>query len=334
VPQFPFPVGVLLFNRPEYAEKTLRGLADQTMPVAGKRVVIVIDGYSGSKAEKNRQADRTAEVEAIARAVFPDAHISISPHNVGIAHAFDLLEKALRDCDPKAEWYGFFEEDYVPNSTYLATIAALATQATRSTRIAAVSATGEIFGEVTRGADSVYPLSRLWAFLMRASHLDERRSHIDGYLAAVAENPYWQRDKPAIARALASMGVLPIGVSQDQVKLSLLAHFDRYGISTGSSQGEYIGVIGEHMTEKSFARFGFSSSTSAPFDASAVSVGALEPDLHREARIGFASKVARAYVIPRYDAFSARLTELERPRLTRALGAFARGFRILRGRHD
>jgi hypothetical protein len=177
VPQFPFPVGVLLFNRPEYAEKTLRGLADQTLPVAGKRVVIVIDGYPGSKAQKSGQPDRTAEVEGIARAVFPDAHISISPHNVGIAHAFDLLEKALRDCDPKAEWYGFFEEDYVPNSTYLATIAALATQSAQSPRIAAVSATGEIFGEVTRGADSVYPLSRLWAFLMRASHLDRLAPH-------------------------------------------------------------------------------------------------------------------------------------------------------------
>ena len=333
MPQFPFPVGVLLFNRPEYAEKTLRGLANQTLPVPGNRVVIVIDGYTGSKAQKSGQPDRTAEVEAIARGVFPEAHISIAPHNLGIAHAFDLLERNLRDCDPKAAWYGFFEEDYVPNPTYLATIGALAAQSAKSPRIAAVSATGEIFGEATRGVDSVYPLSRLWAFLMRASHLDERRPCIDGYLAAVAENPYWQRDKPAIARALASMGVLPIGVSQDQVKLSLLNHFGHCGISTGSSQGEYIGAIGEHMTEKSFARFGFSSSA-APFDSSTVSVGELEPDLHREAQIGFASKVARAYVIPRYDAFSARMTELERPRLTRALGAFARGCRILLGRND
>lgn len=333
MPQFPFPVGVLLFNRPEYAEKTLRGLANQTLPVPGNRVVIVIDGYTGSKAQKSGQPDRTAEVEAIARGVFPEAHISIAPHNLGIAHAFDLLERNLRDCDPKSMWYGFFEEDYVPNRTYLATIAALAAQSAKFPRIAAVSATGEIFGEATRGVDSVYPLSRLWAYLMRASHLDERRHCIDEYLAAVARNPYWQRDKPAIATALASIGVLPIGVSQDQVKLSLLNHFHRFGVSSGSSQGEYIGVIGEHMTEKSFARFGFTSST-VSFDSAKVSVGALEPELHQEALIGFASKVARAYVIPRYEAFSARATELQRPRINRSLRAFARGFRILIGRND
>lgn len=333
MPHFPYPVGVLLFNRPEYAEKTLRALSAQTFPVPGNRVVIVVDGYAGSKAEQRGQTDHTGEIVTIAREIFPEAHIDAAPRNLGIAHAFDLLERNLRACDPKSEWYGFFEEDYVPNDSYLATVAALAHKAEKLPPIVAISATGEIFGERHRGAGSVYPLARLWAFLMRGSHLDERRPLVDGYLDAVAANPYWQRDKPAIATALANLGVLPIGVSQDQVKLSLLGRFDRYGISTGTSQGEYIGVVGEHMTEKSFERFGFSAAADG-FDVASVNLTGLEPTLRDEARAGYASKVARAYVIPRYTAFSTQSAERERPRVARALSTIARGIRILLGRDD
>ncbi len=331
VPEFSFPVGVLLFNRPQYAEQTLRALANQRRTVPGNRVIIVIDGYDGSKAQRSGQPDLTADVARIARDVFPDATIIASPKNVGIAVAFELLEVALRQCDPKTEWYAFFEEDYVPHENYLDILAELARQAAKLPEIAAITATGELFVEQSRGVNSVYPLSRLWAFLMRRSHLDERRPIIDRYLAALSETSYWERDKPAIATVLANNGVLPIGVSQDQVKLTLLGHFGRYGISTGSTQGEYIGVVGEHMDEKSYASFGFEKFTEA-FDPSTVDLTAMAPILAHEARVGFATKVANAYVIPRFIAFAARQRERERPRISRALRAFGQALRILAGR--
>jgi hypothetical protein len=331
VSQFPFPLGVLLFNRPEYAARTLRGLADQDCSVADDRVVIVIDGYSGSKAQFSGHPDLTTEVARIARDVFPGATIIPSPHNLGIAAAFDLLERTLRERDPKAEWYAFFEEDYVPHGNYLGILAELAHQAAKLPEIGAITATGELFGERSRGINSVYPLSRLWAFLMRRSHLDERRPLINRYLAALSETSYWERNKPAIARALAGDGVLPIGVSQDQVKLTLLGHFGRYGISTGSTQGEYIGVVGEHMDEKSYANFGFEKFADA-FDSSRVDLTAMAPTLAHEARVGFATKVANAYVIPRFVAFAARQRERERPRISRAWRAFVQTLRVLAGR--
>ncbi|MDP4586148.1 MAG: glycosyltransferase [Microbacteriaceae bacterium] len=331
MPQFPFPVGVLLFNRPQYAEQTLRALANQQRSVPGNRVVIVIDGYDGSKSQKSGQADHTADVARIARDIFPDATIIASQQNVGIAVAFDLLEVALRRCDPQSKWYAFFEEDYVPHENYLGILADLARQSSQLPEIVAITATGELFVERSRGVNSVYPLSRLWAFLIRSSHLDERRPIIDEYLAAFSDTSYWERNKPAIARVLANTGVLPVGVSQDQVKLTLLGHFGRYGISTGSTQGEYIGVVGEHMDEKSYASFGFEKFTRA-FDSSQVDLTALAPTLAREARVGFATKVADAYVIPRFVAFEARQRERARPRLSRAISAFVRGVRILAGR--
>jgi len=331
VPQFPFPVGVLLFNRPQYAEQTLRALANQQRAVPGNRVVIVIDGYDGSKAQRSGQPDHTSDVARIARDTFPDATIVASPKNVGIAEAFELLEVALRQCDPKAEWYAFFEEDYVPHENYLGILADLARQSSKLPEIAAITATGELFGERSRGVNSVYPLSRLWAFLMRRSHLDERRPMIDRYLASFSNTAYWERNKPDIAKALANNGVLPIGVSQDQVKVTLLGHFGRYGISTGSTQGEYIGVIGEHMGEDSYARFGFEKFADA-FDASQVDLAALAPALAHESRVGYATKVANAYVIPRYVAFAARQREREQPRIARAASALASALRILLGR--
>jgi len=333
VPQFPFPVGVLLFNRPQYAEQTLRALANQQRSVSGNRVVIVIDGYDGSKAQKSGQSDHTADVARIARDVFPDATIVASPKNVGIAVAFELLEVALRQCDPKAEWYAFFEEDYVPHENYLGILADLARQSSKLPEIAAITATGELFVERSRGVNSVYPLSRLWAFLMRRSHLDERRPIIDRYLESLSNTAYWERNKPAIAKVLAENGVLPIGVSQDQVKLTLLSHFGRYGISTGSTQGEYIGVVGEHMDEKSYASFGFEKFTTA-FDPSGVDLTAMAPTLAHEARVGFATKVADAYVIPRFVAFAARQRERARPRVLQAISAFMRGVRIVAGRDN
>ncbi len=333
MPKFPFPVGVLLFNRPHYAEQTLRGLANQQRSVPSNRVVIVIDGYDGSKAQKSGQPDRTSDVARIAHDVFPDATIIESPKNVGIAVAFDLLERALRQCDPKAEWYAFFEEDYVPHENYLGILADLARQASKLPEIAAITATGELFVERSRGVSSVYPLSRLWAFLMRRSHLDERRPIIDRYLAAFSDSAYWERNKPAIAKVLAENGVLPIGVSQDQVKLTLLGHFGRYGISTGSTQGEYIGVVGEHMDEKSYASFGFEKFAEA-FDPSQVDLTAMAPTLAHEARVGFATKVADAYVIPRFVAFAARQRERARSRIARAVSAFVQVIRILAGRDN
>lgn len=331
VSEFPFPIGVLLFNRPEYAAQTLRALATQRRSVADDRVVIVIDGYDGSKAQITGQPNLTSEVARIAFEVFPGAAIISSPHNLGIAVAFDLLERTLREREPHAEWYAFFEEDYVPHDNYLGILADLARQAAEIPEIAAITATGELFGERTRGVNSVYPLSRLWAFIMRQSHLDERRPAIDAYLAAFSTASYWERDKPTVAAVLASHGVLPIGVSQDQVKLTLLGHCGRYGISTGSTQGEYIGVVGEHMDEKSYAKFGFEKFTGA-FDSSQVDLTVMAPTLAREARVGFATKVANAYVIPRFDAFAARQRERGRPRISRAMRAFIRAIRILGGR--
>lgn len=333
MPQFPFPLGVLLFNRPEYAEQTLSGLSNQSHSVPDDRVVIVVDGYSGSKAQIAGLPDLTAEVARIARNNFPGATIITSPHNLGIAAAFDLLERTLRERDPKAEWYAFFEEDYVPHNNYLGILADLARQSAKLPDIAAITATGELFVERSRGVNSVYPLSRLWAFLMRRSHLDERRPIIDEYLAAFSDTAYWERDKPAIATVLANNGVLPIGVSQDQVKLTLLSHFGRYGISTGSTQGEYIGVVGEHMDEKSYASFGFEKFAEA-FDSSQVDLVTIAPTLAHEARVGFATKVAEAYVIPRFVAFAARKRERERPRLARAMSALKKVLRILVGRDN
>jgi hypothetical protein len=90
-------------------------------------------------------------------------------------------------------------------------------------------------------------------------------------------------------------------------------------------------VVGEHMDEKSYANFGFEKFVES-FDSSKVNLTALAPTLALEARVGFATKVAEAYVIPRFHASAVRQRERGRPRIARAVSAFMQALRIFAGR--
>ncbi len=126
---FPHPLGVLLFNRPEYARRVLESIANQTLPVDPSKLYISIDGYSGSKVEHQRKSDHTGAIEAMAREFFPTAHIRRFESNIGFTEVNWYLEERMRTDHPRATWIGFFEEDYVLAPDYLAIVTALAAKA-------------------------------------------------------------------------------------------------------------------------------------------------------------------------------------------------------------
>ena len=62
---FPYPIGILLFNSPEYSEIVLRSLSSQDIKVDPSRVVITVDGYTNSKDEavgKDNQVDQVIKI--------------------------------------------------------------------------------------------------------------------------------------------------------------------------------------------------------------------------------------------------------------------------------
>jgi hypothetical protein len=63
--KFPYPIGILLFNSPDYSEIVLRSLSVQDIKVDPSRVVITVDGYFNSKDEavgKNNQVDQVVKL--------------------------------------------------------------------------------------------------------------------------------------------------------------------------------------------------------------------------------------------------------------------------------
>ena len=105
---FSFPVGVQLFNRPEYAEKVLISLSEQSLALDPNRLFIFIDGFKGSIYESRGSIDKTQEVEDLAKAIFPSATVLRFEENCGIADLHNRLqERVFASNDP---WAAFFEE--------------------------------------------------------------------------------------------------------------------------------------------------------------------------------------------------------------------------------
>lgn len=328
-PSFPYPIGLLLFNRFEYAQKVLESLKAQTLPVDQSKLYISIDGYVGSKAEFQGKPDNTSAIEEMARSLFPNATIRRAEKNLGIAEVYCGLEGSMLESHPDASWIGLFEEDYVLSHDYLSVTAQLSLAAQPIDDIVMVAATGETLDPEDRNVEGLFPIGHLWAYLVRASHVRKCRDDLLFFVQQSSGKSYWERDKITLARAMASRGIFPVGVSNDHQRFGLMFRLNRIGITTGLSYGEYIGSEGEHMTEESFAGFNFAGPTTIPFDISTVNLPALVPTLRAQFHAGFAKRLAERFVIPKFRAFSAQkqLQNLSRGR--RAIALLGQAFRTL-----
>jgi len=326
---FPHPIGLLLFNRVDYARQVLTSLSAQTLPLDQSKVYISIDGYAGSKAEIQGKPDNTKAIAELAKALFPNATILRAEKNIGIAEAYFALEESMLKSHPDAHWIGFFEEDYVPSPDYLAITAQMSAAAQPVEDIAVVAATGETLDPDNRDVKGIFPIGHLWAYLVRVTHVRERHDDLQVFRQQMSGKPYWDRDKIALALVMASRGVFPIGVANDYQRLSLMFRFNRIGVTTGLSYGEYIGVEGEHMTEKSFARFNFSAPTTVPFDIKNVDFPASISTLRDQYRADFAKSLAEQYVIPKIRAFTAQKSFKNLPRRRRVASLLGQAFRAL-----
>jgi hypothetical protein len=326
---FPHPIGLLLFNRVEYAQKVLESLNAQTLPVDQSTLYISIDGYEGSKAEFQGKPNHTAEIVEMARALFPNATILIAAKNIGITEANCVLEENMLKSHPNASWLGFFEEDYVLSPDYLSIAEQLISAAQSLDDLVMVAATGETLDPDNRDIPGVFPIGHLWAYFVRVAHVHERHDEIQVYRHQLSEKSYWERDKISLARLMASRGVFPVGIGDDHLRLGLMFRFNRIGITTGLSYGEYIGIEGEHMSGGSFARFNFTGPTSVPFDINSVDFPALIPTLRAQFHAGFAKRLAERFVIPKFKAFASQKKTEDLPRGRKIISHLRQAFRAL-----
>lgn len=326
---FPHPIGLLLFNRFDYAKRVLESIRAQTLPVDESRLHISIDGYAGSKAEFQGKPDRTAAIFEMARSLFPNAVILQAEKNIGITESNCLLEHSMLTSHPDATWIGFFEEDYVLSPDYLAIAEQLRSAAEPIDDIVMVAATGETLDPVNRDVAGIFPMGHLWAHLVRVSHMRERHDDVQIFRQQLSGKAYWDRDKIALARLMASRGVFPIGVANDLQRLGLVFRYNRLGITTGLSYGEYIGVEGEHMSDSSFARFKFTGPTDVPFNISDVDLEPMVSSLREQFHVGYAKRLAERFVIPKFVAYAAQKKFQSLSRVRKAMSLLGQAFRAL-----
>ena len=276
---FSYPIGILLFNRPEYAAQVLESLRQQTLSVIPQSVVIVIDGFSGSKAEARGLPDQTAAVFAAASTAFPEAHIRRLPHNVGIAQAFELLEREvfaladgpdapalppIREPDStlvpgalESDWALFLEEDFVLYPLYLHAIERLIAHVDAHEEIVIVNATGHTRSDVTAFPNELHPIGHFWAFALRRSHAQARKPVLNLYSEAIRTKPYWRRDRLQISQPFSALGMFVPGSSQDAIKKAIMHHLGKIGVTTGTAYGCYVGERGENFGPAVFRQQGF-----------------------------------------------------------------------------
>ena len=256
--KFELPIGIALFNRPEYARQVLESLRDQSMMFDEQRLTIHLDGYAGSRDEARDVEDRTREVEAIAREIFPSAEFLVSSRNSGIARAHASLEERVFAHDD-AQWALICEEDFVLHPAYLAAIAKLIQRCNRTSDVVMVSATGDSRVDLGDEAESrpLIPLLHLWAYAIRRTHVDERKVMISRYLDSLSSASYWQRDDATVWHACASVGLFPMGSSQDYVKRAAMRKLGRIALTTRIPYGFYVGELGEHFNPQAYRAMGY-----------------------------------------------------------------------------
>ncbi|QPN62661.1 hypothetical protein [Synechococcus sp. CBW1004] len=259
-------VHVLAFNRPQYAAAVLRALASLLPTGAGSPAVHVwIDGFAGSRDERQGVPDRRETVAWLVRRYLPQARMHRLATNIGIARMFARAEQlSLRQS--RTAYTLFFEDDYVPGPDYLRALELLMAWGLQQPEVAIVTAHG-IVAEHTAvllpDLEQELPLRplfahSLWAFAIKRTHLQERAAVLQPYLATMRGVRYSQRDHSAILALHAAQGLgFVLGSSQDYAKHVALLQLQRLAVTVPQRLGRYIGRIGEHSTEASFERLAY-----------------------------------------------------------------------------
>lgn len=253
--KFPHPIGILLFNSPDYSEIVLRSLSSQDINVDPSRVVITVDGYINSKDEavgKNNQVD---QVITIAKKYFPNSKIVHNKTNQGIAKQFQFLENELFNF-PNSEWALFLEHDFELFPNYLRGIDTIVRATNQFDEVVQVDCTGDTHIPLSRGFNSVYPTKHHWAFALKKSHYIERNCIVSEYVDSILTS-YYPRDWQKINNALQRHSVYPLGATQDYVKWAIRNKMGKLAVTSGLHMGRYIGVEGEHFTPELFAKLGY-----------------------------------------------------------------------------
>lgn len=245
---FPFPIGIQLFNRPEYAEKVLTSLRDQNFSVDQSKVFVYIDGFQGSIYDSEGNVDNTREVEDLARSIFPRAKVVRFDHNLGIADLHNRLqEKAYSNGQ---EWAVFFEEDLILEKGYLRELSDLIEIVDGSEEVVRVACSQILpnLSHLPRGHDGFYPGRGTQAFAERRIFFTSKQKMMCNFIDLIKPK-LGSRDQfkdNQVAAVMATYGhVLPY-LQHDSLIESIVFQQKKLHVVTRPTLVTDIGVNGIH----------------------------------------------------------------------------------------
>ena len=248
VQSFPFPIGVQLFNRPEYAEKVLTSLRDQNFSVDQSKVFVYIDGFKGSIHDAEGRVDNTREVEDLARSIFPRAIVARFDHNLGIADLHNhLQEKAYSNGQ---EWAVFIEEDLILEKGLLRELSDLIGIVDGSEEVVRVACSQILpsLSHLPRGHDGFYPGRGTQAFAERRSFFTSKQKMVCNFIDLIKPK-LGSRDQFKDNQAAAVMAtyghVLPY-LQHDSLIESIVFQQKKLHVVTRPTLVTDIGVNGIH----------------------------------------------------------------------------------------
>jgi len=245
---FNYPVGVQLFNRPEYAKRLLTSLKEQNLEIHEKELFIYIDGFPGSIYESRKSANHVSRVEMIAREIFPLANIRLFPHNRGIAELHNLMQFEVFSVAD--EWGVFFEEDIVLDPAHLQELSQLIEICDSQKEVAKVSCFQilEELAHLPRGYNGFYPGTGTKAFAERKSFFLERQVIMSRYIEIVkdelrSQGQFVNSRKGAL---LGAEGYLLSYFQKDSLIESFLHFNQKLHVATKPNLATDIGIDGVH----------------------------------------------------------------------------------------
>lgn len=245
-PFFPYPIGIVAFNRPEYLAKVTTQLLEQTRPADASSVYVMVDGFDGSLDQARSHPDRRADNRSILQQRMPTAQVREHAKNQGVAASIFELEQWMFQ-ETTADWVVVVEEDIDQAAEHLEQLLRLIERLRDTAEVGMVSATGETAIEPWRGPDALYPAVGSRAYAISRAYFERKRPFMEAYLKVISGRRYDQLEYPDVAGPLADLGVLALAPNQDFVAFALLQRLDTLYVTTGRRHVRHVGVRGMHF---------------------------------------------------------------------------------------
>ena len=245
---FKFPVGIQLFNRPDYSRQMLESIQKQTLPVNTEKLYIFIDGFRGSIYENDGANDLTEQVELVSRQIFPTATIVRHKKNLGMANLRNQLQSAA--FSGSDTWAAFFEEDIVLDMSYLQELSDLITIAGPHPMVSKVSCfqIQDASRKLIRGINGFYPGKGTQAIAERKTFFLAKQAIMNTYISLISNDlgKYSQFKDLDKAAVMANQGLLMTYLQHDSLEEQLLNSMGQVHVVTKPNLATDIGIEGVH----------------------------------------------------------------------------------------